>query len=159
MEWTLPAPIFIFQLHLEAAQILQYTEDEFLQTLDWTEGKKKAPAIPHPEANQQVDDFDKGRNSAEDGEEGEEDEEEEPSDEESSGDEEEEEEESDHPGAEDEGEDDNGHASPKEDDAAVEQPPNADFKDEDNWTMNTYVVNQKAFVEYFSQICHLCSCQ
>ena len=32
------------QLHLEAAQILQYTEDEFLQTLDWTEGgsnKKK----------------------------------------------------------------------------------------------------------------------
>ena len=31
-------------MHLEAAQILQYTEDEFLQTLDWTEGgsnKKK----------------------------------------------------------------------------------------------------------------------
>ena len=31
----------LFQLHLEAAQILQYTEDEFLQTLDWNEGKKK----------------------------------------------------------------------------------------------------------------------
>ena len=36
--------IWTLQLHLEAAQILQYTEDEFLQTLDWTEGgsnKKK----------------------------------------------------------------------------------------------------------------------
>lgn len=26
---------FFQQLHLEAAHILQYTEDEFLQTLDW----------------------------------------------------------------------------------------------------------------------------
>ena len=26
---------FLFQLHLEAAHVLQYTEDEFLQTLDW----------------------------------------------------------------------------------------------------------------------------
>ena len=27
--------IYISQLHLEAAHVLQYTEDEFLQTLDW----------------------------------------------------------------------------------------------------------------------------
>ena len=26
---------YLFQLHLEAAHVLQYTEDEFLQTLDW----------------------------------------------------------------------------------------------------------------------------
>ena len=27
--------IFVFQLHLEAAHVLKYSEEEFLQTLDW----------------------------------------------------------------------------------------------------------------------------
>ena len=31
----MPVCCLVLQLHLEAAHILQYTEDEFLQTLDW----------------------------------------------------------------------------------------------------------------------------